>query len=98
MTDVLCAWADQGCEPIQASLDGAHWWALMKRQEKKQATPEDETAELLEAAKKIAKTCERYEKCSRCPLVIDGCCAVRVRDAIGGLPCNWWAVRGADNV
>lgn len=89
MTDALCAWADQGCEPIQANLDSADWWALMKRRENERETLADDTAGLLEAAREIAKYCARIDGCFKCPFAsrINGLCVVR------GIPADWRIIK-----
>lgn len=60
------------------------WEAVLRKErENERGTPKDETAELLEAAKRIRAAC-RLKSCAQCEFDDDGFC--RITDSI---PCDW---------
>lgn len=51
-----------------AARGGLEWWAVIERDEKAEKAPKDETAELLEAARKIEAECKKHPFCDECSL------------------------------
>lgn len=72
------------------------WWAIVEKQNEAQQTPEapkGETAELLEAARKIKKECEKRRMCEEyggCPFEMeDGKCLVSTTTNRDYTPDRW---------
>ena len=74
--------------------DKGVWYAILRRDAHAQQTPKDEAAELLEAAREIAKHCARIKGCYECRFAsrINGLCLVR------GIPADWKIIKEDGNV
>lgn len=70
------------------------WWAILGRDEKTVEKPKDDAAELLEAAKKIAKICKERADCLGCPFANEAA-QCRISNGIGihFVPESWPIIR-----